>query len=73
MGDQDKTLDADEEAATEEAQDASDAAVTIESEDTAESAEAEAPKLSLANKDDEGGEELLGAPSDSVDVPPINN
>jgi hypothetical protein len=61
MGDEDKTLDAVEESAPEEA-------VTIDAGEGAEAAEAEAPKLRLAETEDEGGEELLGAPPDSDEL-----
>jgi len=65
MGDEEKTLDAAEESAPEEAAITPEAEVTIDSEENAAEAEeatgAEAPKLPLAEKEDEGGKEPLGA------------
>ncbi|MBL7076113.1 MAG: hypothetical protein ISS31_01450 [Kiritimatiellae bacterium] len=62
MGDEEKTLDAVEETASDEAAETPEAAVTIDSE---EAPEPEAPKLKLAPQEDEGADELLGAPEES--------
>ncbi len=65
MGDEDKTLDAEEESAPEEAVETPEAVVTMDSEEGAEEPEAtedDAPKLRLAEREDKSDEDLLGVP-----------